>query len=162
MYSVGILTASDKGSSGKREDLSGAAIREYIEVLGWKVKTYLIVPDDLEELESALLAMCEEEKLDLIFTTGGTGFSPRDNTPEATKKVIEKEVPGIPEIMRLESLKKTPRAMLSRATAGIRKGTLIINLPGSLKAVRECLDILFPTLIHGLEILTGRTGECGR
>ncbi|HAG10528.1 MAG TPA: molybdenum cofactor biosynthesis protein [Desulfotomaculum sp.] len=161
MYSVGILTASDKGSSGKRDDLSGAAIREFIEALGWKVKAYLIVPDDLEGLEKALLAMCDEEKLDLIFTTGGTGFSPRDNTPEATKKVIEKEVPGIPEIMRLESSKKTPQAMLSRATAGIRKGTLIINLPGSIKAVKECLDILFPTLIHGMEILTGRTGECG-
>jgi len=161
MYSVGILTASDKGAGGEREDKSGAAIREFIEGLGWEVKTYLIVPDDLERLESALLAMCDEEKLDLIFTTGGTGFSPRDNTPEATKKVIDKEVPGIPEVMRLDSLKKTPRAMLSRATAGIRKGTLIINLPGSLKAVRECLDILFPTLIHGMEILTGRTGECG-
>jgi molybdenum cofactor synthesis domain-containing protein len=106
--------------------------------------------------------MCDTQRLNLVLTSGGTGFGPRDNTPEATKAVIEREVPGIPEIMRWESVKKTPRAMLSRAVAGIRKQTLIINLPGSPKAVRECLEVILPALTHGLEILNGQTGECGQ
>lgn len=161
MYRVGILTASDKGAAGQREDLSAAAIREMISRLGWRVEVYRVVPDDLDDISSALIDMVDREKLDLVLTTGGTGFSPRDNTPEATKSVIEREVPGIPEVMRAVSLKKTPRAMLSRAAAGIRKRTLIINLPGSQKAVRECLEAILDTLPHGLEILTGRSGECG-
>ena len=106
--------------------------------------------------------MCDEQKLNLVATIGGTGFGPRDNTPEATKAVIEREVPGIPEIMRWESRKKTPRAMLSRAVAGIRKQTLIVNLPGSPVAARECLEVILPALTHGLEILTGQTSECGQ
>lgn len=161
MYRVGILTASDKGAAGQREDKSAAAIREMITGAGWRVEVYRVVPDDLDDISSALIDMVDREKLDLVLTTGGTGFSPRDNTPEATKAVIEREVPGIPEVMRAVSLKKTPRAMLSRAAAGIRKRTLIINLPGSEKAVRECLEAIMDTLPHGMEVLTGRGGECG-
>jgi molybdenum cofactor synthesis domain-containing protein len=161
MLTVGILTASDKAFRGERQDQSGAVIIEIMNNIGWKVTTYMVVADDAEQIKSALVTMCDEQKLNLIFTTGGTGFAPRDNTPEATKAVIEREVPGIPEAMRWESMKKTPRAMLSRAVAGIRKQTLIINLPGSSKAVQECLEVILPALTHGVEILTGRTGECG-
>lgn len=161
MYRVGILTASDKGAAGEREDLSAGAIREIITGLGWSVAVYRVVPDDLDVITGALLEMVDKDGLDLVLTTGGTGFSPRDNTPEATRAAIEKEVPGIPEVMRAVSLQKTPRAMLSRAMAGIRKRTLIINLPGSQKAVRECLGAIIDSLPHGLEILSGKGGECG-
>jgi molybdenum cofactor synthesis domain-containing protein len=162
MFTVGILIASDKASEGKRQDQSGAVITEIIKNLGWKVVSYLVVADDTAQIKNALLSMCDEQKINLILTSGGTGFGPRDNTPEATKAVIEREVPGIPEVMRRESMEKTPRAMLSRAVAGIRKQTLIINLPGSPKAVRECLEAILPALTHGLEILNGQTGECGQ
>ena len=161
MYRVGILTASDKGAAGEREDLSAGAIREIITGLGWSVAVYRVVPDDLDVITGALVEMVDRDGLDLVLTTGGTGFSPRDNTPEATRAAIEKEVPGIPEVMRAVSLQKTPRAMLSRAMAGIRKRTLIINLPGSQKAVRECLGAIIDSLPHGLEILSGKGGECG-
>lgn len=161
MYRVGILTASDKGAAGEREDLSAGAIREIISGLGWVVEVYRIVPDDPDKISNALMDMADREGLDLVLTTGGTGFSPRDNTPEATRSVIDRVVPGIPEVMRAVSLNKTPRAMLSRAVAGIRKSTLIINLPGSQKAVRECLEAVMEALPHGLEILTGRGAECG-
>lgn len=161
MYRVGILTASDKGAAGEREDLSAGAIREIITGLGWNVPVYRVVPDDLDVITGALVEMVDKDGLDLVLTTGGTGFSPRDNTPEATRAAIEKEVPGIPEVMRAVSLQKTPRAMLSRAVAGIRGRTLIINLPGSQKAVRECLGAIIDSLPHGLEILSGKGGECG-
>ncbi|MGB9803844.1 MogA/MoaB family molybdenum cofactor biosynthesis protein [Desulfofundulus sp.] len=161
MWRVGILTASDKGSRGEREDKSAQVIRDMVAGIRGEVVSYHIVPDDPDVLKEMLIKMADQEKLDLILTTGGTGFSPRDNTPEATRAVIEREVPGIPEAMRYESLKKTPRAMLSRAVAGIRHKTLIINLPGSARAVRECLEVILPVLPHGLEILTGRAGECG-
>lgn len=161
MFTVGILTASDRASRGERQDQSGTVITEIMNNMGWKVMTYMVVADDAEQIKNALLTMCDEQKLNLVLTTGGTGFAPRDNTPEATSAVIEREVPGIPEVMRWESMKKTPRAMLSRAVAGIRKQTLIINLPGSSRAVRECLEVILPALTHGVEILTGRTGECG-
>lgn len=161
MYRVGILTASDKGAAGEREDLSAGAIREIITGLGWSVAVYRVVPDDLDVITGALVEMVDKDGLDLVLTTGGTGFSPRDNTPEATRAAIEKEVPGIPEVMRAVSLQKTPRAMLSRAVAGIRGRTLIINLPGSQKAVRECLGAIIDSLPHGLEILSGKGGECG-
>jgi len=161
MYRVGIITASDKGSRGERPDQSAGVITGIITALGWKVVSCRLVPDDPAIIKDALLALADEEKLDLILTTGGTGLAPRDHTPEATKAVIEKEVPGIAEAMRAESMKKTPRAMLSRAVAGVRGQTLIINLPGSPKAVRECLAAILPALPHGLEILTGRGGECG-
>jgi len=160
-YRVGIITASDKGARGERADKSAEAIREIMAGLGWEVVSYRLVSDDPAEIKNALTGMADREKVDLILTTGGTGLGPRDNTPEATKAVIDRDVPGLAEAIRRESMKKTPRAMLSRGIAGIRKQTLIINLPGSPKAVRECLAAILPALPHGLEILTGRGGECG-
>lgn len=161
MYRIGIVTMSDKGALGKREDASGATIREMVAGLG-QVEQYRIVPDDIEIIKGTLIEFCDQHKLDLILTTGGTGLSPRDNTPEATLAVIERSVPGLSESIRAESLKKTPKAMLSRAVSGTRGRTLIINLPGSVKGVRECLEVVLPVLPHGLEILTGRGGECGQ
>lgn len=160
MYEIGIITVSDKGSRGERVDESGPVIREMIESLG-EVTSYMVVPDEPDIIKEAMIDMSDRKKLDLILTTGGTGFSPRDNTPEATLAVIRKQTPGLVEAMRAESLKKTNRAMLSRSVAGIRNNTLIINLPGSVKAVRECLAVIMPALPHGLETLTGRSGECG-
>ncbi|TEB11102.1 Molybdopterin adenylyltransferase [Pelotomaculum sp. FP] len=160
MYKIGIITVSDKGSRGERVDESGPAIREMVGILG-NVVSYKILPDDIDTLKEAMVNMSDREKVELILTTGGTGLSQRDNTPEATLAVIEREVPGLPEAMRAESMKKTNRAMLTRAVAGVRKNTLIINLPGSVKGVRECLEVILPALPHALEILTGRGGECG-
>jgi molybdopterin adenylyltransferase len=158
-YKIAIVTVSDKGASGERVDESGPAIREMAGSLGEVTET-MIVPDDLDALKEVLIHLCDRESVHLILTTGGTGLSPRDNTPEATLAVIEREVPGLAEAMRMESLKKTNRAMLSRAVAGVRHQTLIVNLPGSVKAVRECLAIILPVLPHGLEILTGQGGDC--
>ena len=160
MYKIGIITVSDKGSRGERVDESGPVIKEMVKSLG-EVTSYIVVPDDLDLLKEAMISMSDKEKLDLVFTSGGTGFSSRDNTPEATLAVIRKQAPGLVEAMRADSLKRTNRAMLSRAVAGIRNNTLIVNLPGSVKAVRECLAVIIPALPHGLEILTGRGGECG-
>ncbi|MGI5901786.1 MAG: MogA/MoaB family molybdenum cofactor biosynthesis protein [Desulfitobacteriia bacterium] len=160
MIKVGVLTASDKGSRGEREDLSGQVIRELVEELGWEVKIHEIVADEQKLIEEKLIRYADEMRLDVVFTTGGTGFSPRDVTPEATMAVVERLTPGFPEAMRWESLKVTPRAMLSRATAGIRGKTIIINLPGSPKGVRECLNVVLTSLEHGLDILQGRAGEC--
>lgn len=162
MFKVGIITASDKGSRGEREDLSAAAIKEKITAVGWEVAAYAIVPDEREIIAAKLREFTDTKALDLVLTTGGTGFGPRDVTPEATLDVVERLVPGIPELVRMESYKITPRAVLSRAAAGIRGGTLIINLPGSPKAVKENLDWILPALPHGLEILKGLTGECAR
>jgi len=158
---VGILTVSDKGAKGEREDRSGPAIREIMEAAGGEVVRSRVVPDDPNLIRAALVDWAEEG-IDLILTTGGTGFSPRDWTPEATKAVIERETPGISEAIRLAGMKKTPTAMLSRAVAGIRKSTLIINLPGSEKAVRESLEAIMAALPHGIEILKGTAGECGK
>ena len=152
MFEVAIITASDKGAKGLREDLSGPCIKQIVEESDYKVVSMEILPDDRALLADKMIELADKE-IPLILTTGGTGFSPRDNTPEATKDVIEKETPGISEAMRMYSLKITPRAMLSRATSGIRKKSLIINLPGSPKAVRECLEYLLPTLDHGLKIM---------
>jgi molybdenum cofactor synthesis domain-containing protein len=157
---VGILTVSDKGARGEREDRSGTAIREIMTTAGYEIGGTAIVPDETALISAALVAW-SDEGLDLILTTGGTGLSPRDWTPEATKAVIERETPGISEAIRAEGLKKTPTAMLSRAVSGIRKATLIINLPGSERAVRESLAALMPALAHGLGILKGDAGECG-
>jgi molybdenum cofactor synthesis domain-containing protein len=156
---VGILTVSDKGARGEREDRSGPAIREMIEAAGGEVVRTAIVPDEKEEIQAALIAWTDEG-MDIVLTTGGTGFSPRDWTPEATKSVIEREAPGIPEAMRRAGAEKTPSAMLSRAAAGIRKSTLIVNLPGSEKAVRESLAAILPALPHAIEILRGTASEC--
>ena len=156
---VGILTVSDKGARGEREDRSGPAIREMIEAAGGEVVRTQIVPDEPDEIRAALLAW-SDEGLDLVLTTGGTGFSPRDRTPEATKSIIERETPGLPEAMRRAGAEKTPTAMLSRAAAGIRGTTLIVNLPGSEKAARESLAAILPALPHGLDVLRGSASEC--
>jgi molybdopterin adenylyltransferase len=158
---VGILTVSDKGWRGEREDRSGRAIREMMEAAGAEVVRMRIVPDEPELIKAALVEW-SDEGLDLVLTTGGTGFSPRDWTPEATRAVIEREAPGLAEAMRQAGMAKTPRAMLSRAVAGIRQSTLIINLPGSEKGVRENLEAIIETLPHGVEILKGEASECGR
>lgn len=155
-----VLTVSDRCSRGECEDKSGVLLSEILSAHGEVIK-YDIVSDDIEEIKSRLIYMCDELKSDIIFTTGGTGFAPRDVTPEATKAVIEKEVPGIAETIRYESLKITPKAMLSRAAAGIRGRTLIINLPGSPKAVRESLEVVLPVLSHAAETLSGNTISCG-
>ncbi len=161
MFRVAVVTASDRGARGERADESGRVIEDLIVTLGWEVVDIRIVPDDIEVLIETLVELCDD-KADLVLTTGGTGFALRDNTPEATLTVIERQVPGLAEAMRAETSKKTPRAILSRGVAGIRKRTLIVNLPGSPKAVRECLEVILPALPHGLEILTGRAQECAR
>jgi molybdenum cofactor synthesis domain-containing protein len=161
MYRVAVVTASDKGARGERTDESSIVIKEMLAGIDFNVVAYRIIPDDLDIISQTLKDLADHEGMDIVLTTGGTGFSPRDNTPEATLAVVERTVPGIPEAMRLESLKKTSRAMLSRAVAGIRNKTLIINMPGSPKAVRECLEVIMPVLPHAMEILTGRGGECG-
>lgn len=162
MFKVGIIVASDKGSRGERVELSGEKIREIMEENGYLVKEKVVLPDDLDSLADQMAKWSDDMFVDLILTTGGTGFSQRDNTPEATKQVIQKEVPGFGEVMRYESRKIVPSGMLSRATAGIRNYTLIINMPGSPKAVEECLGFILPALDHGLKILVGEATECGR
>ena len=162
MFQAAIITASDKGSQGLREDVSGQVVREILEQNGYNVVQQIILPDDRQQLAADMERICLTHEADLILTTGGTGFSPRDWTPEATLDVVERQVPGIPEAMRLNSLQITKRAMLSRAVAGIREQTLIINLPGSPKAVRENLEYVITELAHGLEILRGEAGECAR
>ena len=162
MFTAGIITASDKGSAGEREDLSGPAIREYLESEGYKVVSMKILPDDEDALYNEMVRLCDEEQVDVVFTTGGTGLSPRDNTPEATMRAATKNVPGIAEAIRYYSLQITPRAMLSRAVSVMRNRTLIINLPGSPKAVKESLSFIIPSLKHGIEIMKGQTGECAR
>lgn len=161
-YTVAILTASDKGSIGEREDISGLELNKLLSDDGFSVISQKIVSDDRELISNTLINFCDELKADLILTTGGTGFSPRDITPEATKDILHREALGIVEAMRQKSLEITDRAMLSRATAGIRNKTLIINMPGSPKAVKECYAVIRNVLPHALEILTGKGGECAR
>ena len=162
MIKVGILTISDKGSRGEREDLSGKVIEEVVKKINGEVKYYQIIPDEKDIIQEELIKAVDKLHLDLILTTGGTGLAKRDVTPDATLEVIEKEVSGISEIIRSESFKKTNRAILSRGVAGIRKKSLIINLPGSPKGVRESLEIVLEALPHGIEILKGQATECGR
>ncbi|MDW7671161.1 MAG: MogA/MoaB family molybdenum cofactor biosynthesis protein [Bacillota bacterium] len=161
MFSVGILTASDKGAQGLRIDESGPAIAAFMEHLGGVVHKTVIVPDERELIADQLRRFCDEDCLDLILTTGGTGFSPRDLTPEATLDVIERQIPGFTDLIRVKSFDKNPRALLSRAVSGIRGGSIIINLPGSPRGVREALEIIGPSLLHGIEILKGTASECG-
>ncbi|MBU3112618.1 MogA/MoaB family molybdenum cofactor biosynthesis protein [Clostridium lacusfryxellense] len=156
---AGIITASDKGYQGQREDVSGILVSEILKKHDFEVLDYKLLPDDKSMLSNALIAMCKKG-IDLIITTGGTGFSPRDITPEATLCVIERNAPGIAEAMRYNSLKITPRAMLSRGVAGIRDKTLIVNLPGSPKAVKENLEYIITNLGHGIEILKGTAFDC--
>lgn len=156
MYRVAILTISDRSSRGERPDEGGPLIAQIIgETLKWDCSLKKIVSDDLDQIRNTLIEWCDSHRADLILTTGGTGFAPRDVTPEATQAVIEREAPGIPEALRSASLRITQHAMLSRAVAGIRNGTLIINLPGNPRAVRENLDMLIPILPHALELLRG-------
>ena len=164
MYRIAIITASDKGARGERVDVSGQVIREMCQEFA-TVTSYAVLADERAPLAAAMAAICDQDQADVIFTTGGTGFAPRDVTPEATLAVcdrLERLAPGIPEAMRARSMQVTDRAMLTRAVAGIRNNTLIINLPGSPKAVRECLEVILPPLEHGVEMLRGKGGECAR
>ena len=162
MKRVAIITSSDTGYRGERDDLSGPVIREIVEEAGYDTVLMEGLPDDREMLSKRMAEIADSGAAELILTTGGTGFSRRDVMPEATEDIIERRVPGIPEAMRAYSMTITKRAMLSRATAGIRKGTLIINLPGSPKAVRESLEYIIDALGHGIEILTGEASNCAR
>ena len=161
MFTAGILTISDKGSRGERQDKSGEAIREVLSAADVSISDYDIVPDEKHLIVERLVKWADEDNLDVIVTTGGTGLTPRDVTPEATLAVVDRIVPGFAEAMRAESLKKTPHAMLSRAVVGTRGKCLIVNLPGSPKAVRECLQVILPALPHAVETLKGQAGECG-
>ncbi|WP_300344804.1 MogA/MoaB family molybdenum cofactor biosynthesis protein [Fusobacterium sp.] len=162
MFRVAIICMSDKGFKGEREDISTKVIEEIVVNNGYEVVKKIIIPDEYEEIKENLKEICDKNIADLILTTGGTGFAKRDVTPEATEEVIEKKVPGISEAIRNYSMGITKRAMLSRAVSGIRKESLIINLPGSPKAVRESLEYIITELHHGLEILTGKAFDCAR
>lgn len=161
VFKASVVVCSDKGARGERVDTSGEYIREFLEEKNFNVIEKVIITDDIDTIKNKLIYYADEMKVDLIITTGGTGFSPRDNTPEATKQVIYRDVPGIGEMLRAESYKVTPRAYLSRGVSGIRNRTLIINLPGSLKAVKENLSFLGDVLNHGLKILKLIDTECG-
>ncbi|MDR2443221.1 MAG: MogA/MoaB family molybdenum cofactor biosynthesis protein [Deltaproteobacteria bacterium] len=161
-YRAAVITASDKGSEGLREDKSGRIVFEMLVEAGYEVVSRSILPDERDKLSAAMLKLCDSGKIDLIVTTGGTGFSPRDYTPEATLDICHRQAPGLAELMRAEGLKKTPRAMLSRGVAAIRGRTLIINLPGSPKGASENLGAVLPILDHGLEVLTDKGGECAQ
>lgn len=157
---VGILTVSDKGSIGQREDKSGPEIQECLKALEHEVIWYGIVPDEQEQIIQRLRILSEQMNADVVLTTGGTGLSPRDVTPEATMALADKTVPGIAEAMRIQSAAKAPRSMLSRGVAVTHNGTLIINFPGSPKAVRECMEIVLPVLSHASAVLKGNVSEC--
>ena len=161
-FTAAVITLSDKGAAGQREDQSGPKIVQLLETAGYDVKETMLLADDREDLERQLIRLSDQRQLNVIFTTGGTGFSTRDVTPEATIAVCDRMANGIAEAIRYYSLSITPRAMFSRAVSGIRKHTLIINLPGSPKAVQEALEYLLPHLGHGLGILRGSEGECAR
>ena len=155
MFSVGVLTISDKGASGERADRSGQVIKDMLRAIGGETVAYEIVPDEAEVISRTLAAWADGDKVALILTTGGTGLSRRDVTPEATLAILDRVVPGIPEAMRLRTLDRAPTAILSRAVAGMRKECLIVNLPGNPKAVRECLEVVLPAIPHGIEIMQG-------
>lgn len=156
---VAVLTISDKGSQGLREDRSGQLIREMVAAIEGQVVHYEIVPDERDIISAKLRQWADSGEIELILTTGGTGLTPRDVTPEATLDVLDRQVPGFAEAMRMESLKKTPFAMISRAVVGVRREALIINLPGSPKAVQECLEVVLPAITHAVESLRGSVGE---
>ncbi len=160
MKRAGVLTLSDKGSKGQREDKSGEIVQSILEGLKISIERYEIIPDETELIRGMLVSWADELCLDLIVTTGGTGLSPRDVTPEATLAVIDKRVPGMEEVMRSVSLQKTPHAMISRAVVGVRNRTLVINLPGSPAGARECLESVAPALTHALSKLGGDMSDC--
>lgn len=156
MYRAGVLTISDSCFAKKRQDISGATIKAILEKEGFKVEYYSILPDEKSHIIKELKYIADKLEIELILTTGGTGFGMRDITPEATLEVLDRVVPGIPEAMRFKTQEKSPRAVLSRAIAGIRKKTLIINLPGSTEGVKECLEIIMPLLPHAFEMMEGK------
>ena len=160
MITAGVITLSDKGSKGERVDLSGPEVIRMLKEIGIETTGYEIVPDEADVIEKKLIEFVDERRFDLVVTTGGTGVSPRDVTPDATLKVIDREIPGMAEAMRRESMHKTPHAMISRAVAGIRKTTLIVNLPGSPKGVRENLSVILPALKHAIEKIKGDPSDC--
>lgn len=160
-YTGGILTISDKGSRGEREDTSGPQLQAMLGEQGFSVVAYKIVPDEIAIIQETLRVWADEKKIDLILSTGGTGVSPSDLTPEATRAILDREIPGIGEAMRQASLQKTPNAILSRGIAGIRKNSLIINLPGSKKAAKENLEAVLPALQHAIYKIQGGTKDCG-
>lgn len=159
-YKAAVITMSDKGSQGLREDTAGDAVVSILEENGWTIEYRTLIPDNMDQIKEELIKCADQLKVALTVTTGGTGFSVRDVTPEATLSVIDREVRGIPEAMRAESMRITPMGMLSRASAGIRKRTLIINLPGSRKAASECLEAVIKPIKHGVDVLMGEAGEC--
>ncbi len=159
MLNLGILTISDKGWQGQRYDESGKVIRDSVSLLDSRVVKYEIVPDEVDIITSKLAEWADEGSVDIILTTGGTGLGPRDVTPEATLSIVDKAVPGFTEAMRIKTFDTTPSAILSRAVAGVRKRCLIINLPGSPKAVRECLGVILPAIPHAVEIIKGEVTE---
>lgn len=161
-FTAAIITVSDKGALGKRVDESGPLIEEMLKDAGYDVKETLIIPDEKSQISQSLIRLSDQRQINLILTTGGTGFSPRDVTPEATVAVCERMADGISEAIRMNSMQYTKRAMLSRAKSGIRGKSLIVNLPGSPKAVKETLEFLIPNVKHGIEILTGNASECAR
>ena len=152
-----ILVLSDAAARGEREDLSGQVVREVLETRGWIVLACEVLPDEAWQIRSRLEAMTDADDCDAVFTTGGTGLGPRDVTPEATKEVIERDIPGLEELMRTQGVKKTPRAALSRGVAGVRKGKLIVNLPGSVRGARESLEIILELIPHAIDLIQGRT-----
>ena len=160
MIKVAILTLSDKGSKGERKDTSGPALEKLVKKIDGEVVTAEILPDEKALIKKKLISLCK--KADLVLTTGGTGVSPRDVTPDATREIIKYEIPGIAEAMRLKGLKKTPFAMISRAVAGVRGKTLIINLPGSPQAVKENLSAVLPIIPHTIEKIQGSTIDCAK
>ena len=159
---VCVITMSTRASRQEREDTSGPALCELVEELGWTVVCYKVLPDDEKIIEDELVRICDEVSPHLLFTLGGTGLAPSDVTPEATRKVVEREVPGISEAIRYKSLEKTDRAMLSRGISGVRGRTLVVNLPGSERAVRESFEIVRNALSHAVELIGGRVKDCGR
>jgi len=161
MIRAGIITVSDRSSQGVREDLSEPAIAAVLAVVPIEVSQTIIIPDEKDRIKEAIKRYVDIERLDLILTTGGTGVSPRDVTPDATLEIIDKQIPGMAEAMRYQSMKVTPYAMISRAVAGIRGSSLIINLPGSPKAAKENLEVILPALKHTIEKIQGDTAECG-
>lgn len=158
-YSAAVVTISDKGSVGLREDLSGPLLGELLREAGAEIARYAIIPDELEQIRNLLIQLADEQSMELIVTTGGTGPAPRDVTPEATLQVIDREIPGLAEVLRMEGYKRTPLAVISRGVSGIRGRTLIINLPGNPKAVREGMEVLAPILPHTLQMLRGEDLE---
>jgi len=159
-FSFVVITISDKGSEGKRVDTTGPTISKMLEEKGFEEKDVVIIPDIMDVIKEKLVSYADNSRVDLIVTNGGTGVSPTDVTPEATREVIDKEIPGMAEAMRMESLKKTPHAMLSRAICGVRKTTLIVNLPGSPRGAKENLEVILPALPHAIEKIKGDPSDC--